>query len=98
MKMIYKFADHIKEELEGAKSYAEKYIEHKAKGDSTRAMKYKEMANDELRHAQYIHDFAMQDVEAVKKVHTLSVEDESAWEHAHKHFAECTAMVRMMLG
>ena len=98
MKMIHKFAEQIKEELEGAKHYAEKYIEYRAKGDSTRAMKYKEMANDELRHAQYVHDFALQDVEAVKKVYTLSVEAESEWEHAHKHFAECTAMVRMMLG
>jgi ferritin len=97
MRMIDKMIDHINEELEGAKEYAEKYIECKSRGDTTRASKYHDMANDELRHASNIHDFAIMDVDSIKNVYPLSVEDEEKWTHAHKHFAECTAIIRQML-
>jgi hypothetical protein len=52
MKMLEKFMDHISGELEGAMEYAEKYIENKAKGNTMRANVFKEMAGDELRHAE----------------------------------------------
>jgi hypothetical protein len=89
--------EHIEEELEGAKEYAEKYIDCKARGNTTRASKYSEMATDELKHAVYIKDFAVADIEDIKKVYKLSVEDEEKWEHAHKKFAECMAIVKHML-
>lgn len=97
MKMVHKIIEHINEELEGAKEYAERYIECRAKGNSSRAAKYKEMANDELRHAGYIYDFAVQDVTDIKKVYPMPVEADDAWNHATKHYAECVAMVKHML-
>lgn len=47
MRSIKKYVDAIEEELEGAKDYAEKAIEAKAKGDMEKASRYKEMATDE---------------------------------------------------
>jgi hypothetical protein len=55
MRAIKKFVDMIKEELESAEEYAEMYVEAKAKNDIPAANKYKEMANDELKHANYEH-------------------------------------------
>ena len=97
MKMIEKIIDHIHEELDGAKEYAEKYIENKAKGNTVRAGIYKEMANDELRHAERIHEFGTRDLEDIQRVYTLSVEDTEKWEHCQKHFAEKIALIRHML-
>lgn len=97
MKMIEKMLDHVKDELEGAKDYAEKYLEHKARNDSARASKYKEMAMDELHHAATVHDFATADIDALKKIYPISLETEDKIQHMHKHFAECTAMVKHML-
>ena len=97
MKMIDRMIEHIEEELDGAKEYAEKYIEHKAKGDMQRANKYKEMASDELRHASYVHEWALVDIENLKKVYTIPVEAEDKWMHAHKHFVECMGWIRQMI-
>ena len=47
MRAIKKYVEAIEEEIEGAKDYAEKYVEAKAKGDIGRANRYKEMAGDE---------------------------------------------------
>ena len=98
MKMVDKLIEHIHEELEGAKGYAEKYIENKAKGNAMRAGVYKEMANDELRHAERIHEFAVRDIEDVKNVYALPEEEAEKWEHCNKHFSEKMAWIRHMLG
>lgn len=59
MKKIKEYVEAIDEELEGAKEYAEKYVECKAKDNMQSATKYKEMANDELKHAMYEHEWAV---------------------------------------
>lgn len=97
MYIIKKMADHIEEELDGAKDYAEKFIEAKAKGNMAMANKYKEMASDELRHAGYIHEFAVGEVEAISKVYTPPVEMMEKWERLHKEFVQETALIRQML-
>ena len=51
MRSIKKYVDHINEEIEGAKEYAENYIEWKARGNIQRANSYRDMAQDELNHA-----------------------------------------------
>ena len=48
---------------------------------------YKEMANDELKHAGYLHD----------KVFTPTEEMEEKWEKCHKRFVEKTAWIKQML-
>ena len=87
MTKIKKLAEHIEEEIYGAKEYAEKYVECKAKGDMQWANRYKEMANDELKHAGYLHDKATHEIE----------EMEEKWEKCHKNFVEKTAWIKQML-
>lgn len=95
--MIKKYVDTIAEEIEGAKEYAEKYVECKAKGNTARAQKYKEMATDELKHTTYIHDMAIQDIEELKKIYTPPVEMEEKWDKVHKEYVESVAWVKQML-
>lgn len=97
MHYIKKMADHILDELEGAKEYAEKFVEHKAKGNMSEATKYKEMANDELRHANYIHEFAVAEIESLRKVYTPSVEMQEKWDKLHKEYVQEAALIRQML-
>jgi hypothetical protein len=61
MRSIKKYVEAIEEELEGAKDYAEKYVEAKAKGETNKASRYHEMANDELKHSTYIHEWAVKE-------------------------------------
>jgi hypothetical protein len=98
MKHIEKMIDHIDEELDGAAEYAECYIKSKSRGHSSRAAKYKSMAEDELIHADNIKEFAAADVEEIKRVYKLPEEVEEHWEKAHKRFTERIAMIRYMLG
>ena len=97
MRSIKKLVDHIKEEIEGAKEYAENYIEYKAKGNIQRANKYRDMANDELNHAMNVHEFAVQDIEQLSKVYTAPVEMQEQWEHEHKKFVEEVARIKQIL-
>ena len=65
MRAIKKFVHRIEEELEDAKEYAEDYIEQKVKGNTAMANRYKEMSNDELKHAGYIHEMAVKEIEEI---------------------------------
>ena len=69
MKSIKNYVDPIDDEIEGAKEYAEKYVECKAKGDMQSANRYKEMATDELKHATYEHEWAVNEIERISKIY-----------------------------
>lgn len=97
MKLIKKYVDEIHDEVEGAKEYAEQYIEARVKGDTNIASRYKEMASDELKHATYVHEFAVKEIENVSKIYTPPVEMMEEWERAHKKFVEEVAWIRHML-
>jgi hypothetical protein len=97
LRTIKKHVDAIEEEIEGAKCYAEKYVEAKAKGDIGRANRYKEMANDEIKHAMYIHEWAVADVDMLSKIYTPPVEMQEKWDKAHKEYVEKIAWVKQML-
>lgn len=97
MRTIKAMAEHIEEELEGAKDYAEKYVEAKARGNLPVATKYKEMASDELRHAGYIHEFAVAEIESVSKVFTPPAEMMEKWERLHREYVEKVAWIRQMI-
>lgn len=97
MRAIKKFVEAIDEELESAKEYAEKYVEHKAKNDMQTATRYKEMANDELKHANYEHEWAVKEIDELSKVYTAPVEMQEAWEKAHKVYVESVAWIKQML-
>ena len=53
------YTKHIKEEIEGAKEYAKLYIGNKSVHNCQWANRYKEMSQDELKHAKYIYEEAM---------------------------------------
>lgn len=97
MRAIKMYVEQIEEELEGAKDYAEKYVECKAKGNTQAAGRYKEMAMDELKHASYIHDMAVTNIAEIEKIYTPPVDMQEKWQHAHKAFVEKTAWIRQML-
>lgn len=97
MRMIKNYVDHMIEELEGAKDYAEKYVECKANGNMAHANKYKEMAQQELNHAMNIHGFATEAVDKLSKIYTPPVDMQEKWDKAHKEYVEEAAHIKMML-
>ena len=97
MTWIKKLADEIADELDSAKEYAEDYLTFKAKENSTWANRYKEMANDELKHADYLHDRAMAEIEELRKVYTPPQDMLDKWDSDHRKFIEKTAWVKQML-
>lgn len=97
MKKIKMLVDEICEEVEGAKDYAEKYVEYKAKGDSAWAARFQQMANDELQHASYLHELAVKDIEEISKTFVAPAEMLEAWEKSHKDYVEKAAWVKQML-
>ncbi len=97
MTKIKKYAEHIADEIEGAKEYAEKYVECKSKGDMQWANRFKEMANDELKHANYLHEKATQEIDELSAVFKPTEEMQEKWNHCHKEFVEKTAWIKQML-
>lgn len=97
MTKIKKLADEIMDELDSAKEYAEEYLTYKAKENSTWANRYKEMATDELKHADYIHDRAISEIEELKKVYTPPQEMLEKWDADHRKYIEKAAWIKQML-
>ena len=97
MTRIKELADEIKDELCSAKEYAEEYLTYKAKGDGTWANRYKEMSQDELKHANYIHERVVADIEELRKVYTPPEDMMQKWDSDHKKYIEKAAWVRQML-
>lgn len=97
MTHIKEYVDLIDEELEGAKTYAEKYALCKSRNESVRAKLYWDMAQDELKHSNTLHDMAVADIEKLKEFFKPTVEMEEAWNLSHKKFMEKSAWVKMMI-
>lgn len=97
MTKIKNLVEAIDEELCGAKEYAEKYVEYKAKGNNAWANKYKEMANDELKHATYLHDKAVEDITELEKIYTPPEKMQKKWDESHAKYVEKTAWIKQML-
>ena len=97
MTTIKKYVDKIKDELEGARDYAEKYVEYKVKDNMHSANRYKEMANDELKHAMYEHEWAVKAIEKMRSHITPPAEMLEKWEKAHKEYVQDAAWIRQML-
>lgn len=98
MRSIQKLAHRIQEELEDAQRYAELYVEKKAAGKQQWASKFQKMAEDELQHAAYLHEFAVAEIDQLKTVFKsppASMMD--AWESEHKAYVEKAAWIKQML-
>lgn len=96
MKIIADLVDTIEEELEGAKDYSEKYLELKAENNPF-ASKFKGLADDELRHAMVIHEYAASKIDELSRVYTPPVEMQETWDKAHKKYIEKVAWIRQIL-
>ena len=97
MTRIKNLADEIKDELCSAKEYAEEYLTFKAKNNATMANRYKEMSQDELKHAGYIHDRVVGEIEELRKVYTPPEEMMEKWDSDHKKYIEKAAWIKQML-
>ena len=97
MKRIKDLADEIKDELHSAKEYAQEYLTFKANDESTWAGRYKEMAQEELKHAGYIHDRAVMEIENLRKVYTPPQDMLDKWDADHKKYIEKAAWIKQML-
>ena len=98
MKKIKDYVDQMEEELEGAKEYIEKALWYKSKQNTIRYNKYKEMAIQELNHAEAIHTFAVEDVAALEEVFPeppASMMEK--WNEAHNCYVEKVAWIKQMI-
>jgi len=97
MTKIKRLTEEMLEELDGAKRYAECYVEKKAKNETAWANRFEEMANDELTHAMYLHDYIIEEIDILKKVYTPPVEMMEKWEKDHEEYVEKAAWIKQML-
>lgn len=97
MKKIKHYVDEICDELNSAKEYAEMYVEYKAKGDSQWASRFQSMANDELNHANIIHELAVKETEEISQVFKAPAEMQEVWDKSHADYVEKAAWIRQML-
>lgn len=97
MTKIKELTEEIKEELCDAKKYAERYVEHKVRGESDRANAYKKMANDELDHATRLHSIVVAEIKSVEdKVNPPEWMLEK-WKEIHTWYVEKEAFVKQIL-
>lgn len=94
MRYIDDLIEEISEELDGAAEYYEDSIIYKAKGNMTRASQYHDMAKQELNHAAILRDYAIQDVDGLKRVNGLSEEDHEHWEKCLHKLTERHSMLQ----
>lgn len=97
MTNIKKLADEIMDELDSAKEYAEEHLSYKAKENPEWAKRYEEMAHDELKHADYLHDRVVEEIEELRKVYTPPQDMLNKWDADHKKYVEKAAWIRQML-
>lgn len=97
MRKIKQLVELIDEELEGAQTYAEKYVEYKAEDDSTWANRFKQMSNDELNHANYIHELAVKTIDSISKVYAAPLEMQEKWDKCHEKYVEKASQIKQML-
>lgn len=93
MKKIKRYICAIKDELEGAMEYAEKYICYKQTKPQWAKM-YADMAAAELTHAHNLHTMG---TEAMTELSWIPEKDKECWEHCIAKMAEKEAMVKLML-
>lgn len=97
MTRIKNLADEIKDELASAKEYAEQSLTYKAKGNDIWANTYHEMAEEELKHAGYIHDRVIAEIDELRRVYMPPEEMLEKWDADHKKYIEVAAWIRQML-
>ena len=95
MRAIKDIAKDIREELEGAKHYAERAVMHKG---TSAGNTYAEMARQELSHADKLHTLAVQMINEQKAKGIKPPEAmQAVWDWEHERMIEETAHIRQLL-
>ncbi len=55
------------------------------------------MAVDELKHASYVHEWAVKEIDDISKVYTAPAEMMEKWQRAHKEYVDKAAWIKQML-
>ena len=55
------------------------------------------MVEDELRHATYIHELIVGEIEALKQTFNPPIDMVEKWEKAHKKYIEKVTIVKQLL-
>ena len=98
MKHIQEYVMQIREELEGAKDYAEKSLYWKYEGNDNRYRQYHSMAEQELSHSSIIHQLAVEDIDKMKqRGYNPTAEMEEQWQKSHAEYVEKVAWIKQML-
>lgn len=97
MKEIQNYIDQINDEIDGAKNYAELYLMAKAKSDKEWAQRCYEMSQDELKHANWIHEKAVKEIMQLSTVYEPPSEMKNSWDISHKNYIEKAAWIKQML-
>ena len=97
MKKIKDYIEKMNDEIDGAKEYIEKALWYKAKNDTNRYTKYKEMSIQELGHAMIIHQFASEDIAELERVYPdIPEEMQDKWNKAHNEYVDKVAWIKQM--
>ncbi len=97
MLKIKKYVHQIDDELSSAKEYLEKSIEYRVDGNPERSKTYKEMAEDEIRHANAIHEIAAEDIERISRVYKPTPEMKEKWTKCHEEYVEKMSWLESMI-
>ena len=98
MKKIKEYVDGMAEEIDGAKEYIEKALWYKSNSNTIRYNKYKEMAIQELGHAEALHTFAVEDIAKLQEVFPeVPADMMDKWNDAHRHYVDKVAWVKQMI-
>lgn len=97
MTYIKALTDGINEEICDAKKYAEKAIEYKVKANNNRYKMYYEMANDELKHAKFLHDIVTEEIDRLRHTVTPPPDMVKAWEYRHREYVDKARWIKKML-
>lgn len=97
MRLVLDYLDRMENELEDAKEFAESFLQYKAENKIDLAEKYKEMSEDELKHASYIRDISIKKFDELKSCYIPPVKLEEIWSKKQIKFIEDTAWIKQML-
>ena len=96
MKIIKMISHQIHEEAEGAMDYAKMAVHYKEEyPELSRA--YAEMAEQELSHANRLHDFVVKFINKVRETATPPKYMLDMWEEEHKEIIEEVAKTKAMI-
>lgn len=97
MKKIAKLVHNIDRELKLAECYSEKYIECKTDGDNQMSNTYKDMALDNIEHADTLHNMAVAVIDRIKTVYIPTPDMQAKWDETHQKYVEKATEIRRML-